>query len=193
MRIFTSFLFLCFSFSLVADNGIRFNRDVRPILSENCFACHGQDAKHRKAKLRLDERAGALVDRDGVRAIAPGDLEKSEAWARIISKDEDEVMPHPNSHKKLTLEDMDVLKRWIEQGAEYEVHWSFTAPQKQQVPKVSGTKNPIDAFLQDRLSKEGLKPAETAQPETLVRRLYLDLTGLPPAPEAVDAFIADSR
>ena len=191
MRIFTSFLFLCFSCSLVADNGIRFNRDVRPILSENCFACHGQDAKHRKAKLRLDERAEALADRDGVRAIVPGDLEKSEAWARIISKDEDEVMPPPKSHKKLTLEDKDVLKRWIEQGAEYEVHWSFTAPQKQQVPKVSGTENPIDAFLQDRLSKEGLKPAETAKPETLVRRLYLDLTGLPPRPAEVDAFLAD--
>ncbi|MBU61747.1 MAG: hypothetical protein CMI26_04500 [Opitutae bacterium] len=173
------------------EEKVFFNRDVRPILSENCFACHGQDAKHRKAKLRLDERAGALVDRDGVRAIAPGDLEKSEVWARIISKDEDEVMPPPKSHKKLTAADKNVLKRWIEQGAEYEVHWSFTSLQKQQVPKVSGTENPIDAFLQDRLLTEGLKPAETAKPEILVRRVYLDLIGLPPTPAEVDAFLAD--
>ena len=173
------------------EEKVFFNRDVRPILSENCFACHGLDAKHRKANLRLDERAGALADRDGVRAIVPGDLAKSEAWARIISKDEDEVMPPPKSHKKLTAADKNMLKRWIEQGAEYEGHWSFTAPQKQEVPKVSGTANPIDAFLRDRLQMEGLNPAKTAQPETLVRRLYLDLTGLPPTPAEVDAFLAD--
>ena len=166
LRFLLPFLFLGFSYSLAAEDDIRFNRDVRPILSENCFACHGQDKKHRKAKLRLDERAGALADRDGVRAIVPGDLAKSEAWARIISKDKDEVMPPPKSHKELTAGDKEVRKRWIEQGAEYEGHWSFTAPQKQGVPQVSGTANPIDAFLQDRLLKDGLNPAEIAQPET---------------------------
>ncbi|MEC9123739.1 MAG: DUF1549 domain-containing protein, partial [Verrucomicrobiota bacterium] len=170
---------------------VSYNRDVRPILSENCFACHGQDPKHRTAKLRLDDRAGALADRDGVRAIVPGDLAKSEAWARIISDDEDDVMPPPKSHKKLADADKQVLKRWIREGAVYEGHWSFTAPQRNEVPKVSGAANPIDAFLQDRLLREGLKPAETAKPETLVRRLYLDLTGLPPKPAEVDAFVAD--
>ena len=89
----------------------------------------------------MDERAGALADRAGVRAIVPGDLAKSEAWARIISKDKDEVMPPPKSHKELTAGDKEVLKRWIEQGAEYEAHWSFTAPQRQEVPKVSGAEN----------------------------------------------------
>jgi len=177
--------------SAQANEPVRFNRDVRPILSENCFACHGLDEKHREADLRLDEREEALADREGIRAIVPTDLDQSEAWIRIISKDVDEIMPPPKSHKKLTPSDKDVLKRWIEQGAPYEGHWSFQAPQKQVVPKVDQAQNPIDAFLQDRLRKEGLKPAETAKPETLVRRVYLDLTGLPPTLAEVDAFLAD--
>ena len=135
--------------------------------------------------------AGAWYDRGGGRAMAPGDLEKSEAWARILSKEEDEVMPPPKSHKKLTVADKNVLKRWIQQGAKYEGHWSFVAPANQEVPKIAGAENPIDAFLQDRLGKEGLKPATIAKPETLVRRLYLDLTGLPPATTEVDAFLAN--
>ncbi|SVA62149.1 uncharacterized protein METZ01_LOCUS115003, partial [marine metagenome] len=191
MKFFTPLILVALPWYLVADDGIRFNRDVRTILADNCFACHGQDAKKRKAKLRLDQSEGALVERDGVRAIVPGDLAKSEVWARINEKDEDEVMPPPKSHKVLTTSDKEVLKRWIEQGAEYEGHWSFTAPVKQEVPNISGVSNSIDAFLQDRLGKEGLKPAGTAQPETLVRRLYLDLTGLPPKPAEVDAFLAD--
>ena len=170
---------------------VRFNRDVRPILADNCFACHGQDAKHRKAKLRLDQSEGALAERDGVRAIVPGDLAKSEAWARITSKDEDEVMPPPKSHKELTASEKDVLKRWIEQGAEYEGHWSFVAPQKQEVPKIAGGDNPIDAFLQVRRDKEGLRPSPEADRHTLIRRLSLDLTGLPPTIEEVDTFIAE--
>jgi hypothetical protein len=187
-----SLLFLSmFSGTIHAGEDIRFNRDVRPILSDNCFACHGQDAKKRKAKLRLDQSEGALAERDGVRAIVPGDLEQSELWARINEKDEDEVMPPPKSHKVLTVAEKNVLKRWIEQGAEYEGHWSFQAPQKQEVPQIAGVENPIDAFLQDRLGKEGLKAAALAKPETLVRRLYLDLTGLPPTPAEVDVFLAD--
>ena len=189
---FIRIIFVSFSLVPFTHAGqVSYNRDVRPILSENCFACHGQDPKHRKAKLRLDDRAGALADRDGVRAIVPGDLAKSEAWARIISDDEDDVMPPPKSHKKLTEIDKQVLKHWIREGAVYEGHWSFTPPQRNEAPKVSGAANPIDAFLQDRLLREGLKPAETAKPETLVRRLYLDLTGLPPKPAEVDAFVAD--
>ena len=183
--------FVALPWFLAADDGIRFNRDVRPILSENCFACHGQDAKKRKAKLRLDQSEGAFAERDGVRAIVPGDLEQSELWERINEKDEDEVMPPPKSHKVLTVAEKNVLKRWIEQGAKYEGHWSFVAPAKQKVPTIAGVDAPIDAFLQDRLGREGLKPAATAKPETLVRRLYLDLTGLPPTPAEVDAFLAD--
>ncbi|MBT3468694.1 MAG: DUF1549 domain-containing protein, partial [Opitutae bacterium] len=188
---FRMILLIALPWLLSAEEGILFNRDVRPILSENCFPCHGKDAKHRKANLRLDEREDALLVREGIRAIVPGDLAKSEAWARIISTDKGEVMPPPKTHKELTAADKDVLKRWIEQGAVYEGHWSFSAPQKQGVPKVSGTTNPIDAFLQNRLREEGIKPAETAKPETLVRRLYLDLTGLPPTPAEADAFLAD--
>ncbi|SVE13788.1 uncharacterized protein METZ01_LOCUS466642, partial [marine metagenome] len=120
------------------EEKVFFNRDVRPILSENCFACHGQDAKKRKAKLRLDQIEGALAERDGVRAIVPGNLEQSELWFRINEKDEDEVMPPPKSHKKLTAADKNVLKRWIQQGAKYEGHWSFVAPANQEVPKIAG-------------------------------------------------------
>ena len=165
-----------------AEDDIRFNRDVRPILADNCFACHGPDAKKRKAKLRLDQREGALADRDGSRAIVPGNLKESELWRRINSDDPDEVMPPPKSYKVLTAADKQTLKRWIQQGAKYEAHWSFIPPRKPKVLQAAGTGHPIDAFLQKRLVKEGLKPAEVAKPETLVRRVFLDLTGLPPTP-----------
>ncbi|MFP6885965.1 MAG: c-type cytochrome domain-containing protein, partial [Opitutales bacterium] len=102
MKFFTPLILVAFPWYLVADDGILFNRDVRPILADNCFACHGRDAKKRKAKLRLDQSEGALAERDGVRAIVPGNLEQSELWARILSKDKDEVMPPPKSHKELT-------------------------------------------------------------------------------------------
>jgi len=177
--------------SLPAPAEVNYNRDVRPILSENCFACHGLDKKHRKADLRLDSREDAVSDRDGIRAIAPGDLENSESWARIISTDPDDVMPPPDSHKSLTGEEKSIIRKWIESGAQYQGHWSFQAPQKQEVPEVDEAKNPIDAFLQNRLKKEGLKPAKAAKPETLLRRVYLDLTGLPPSLAEVDAFLTD--
>ena len=184
---------LLFVLPLLSDgkDSIRFNRDVRPILSENCFACHGQDAKHRKAKLRLDERKGALAEREGVRAIVPGDLKKSEAWARIISKDKDDVMPPQDSHKELSEDHKNVLREWILQGAEYEKHWSFVPLARQEVPKVKEVDNPIDAFLQERLQKAELKANGPGQPELLVRRLFLDLTGLPPRIEELDAFLSD--
>jgi len=166
-----------------------FTRDIRPILSENCFACHGQDAKKRKGKLRLDKGDVAIAERDGVQAIAPGNLEKSEAWTRILSEDEDEVMPPRDSDKELSDAEKDILKQWILQGAQYADHWAFTAPKPPVVPK--GVANPIDAFLQQRLAEEGLEPAPLAKPETLVRRVYLDLTGLPPRLEEVDAFLTD--
>ncbi|MBT3636126.1 MAG: DUF1553 domain-containing protein [Opitutae bacterium] len=180
-----------FLLAVLASGEVNYNRDVRPILSENCFACHGLDEKHREADLRLDVREKAIADRDGVQAIVPGDLAKSESWTRIISKDKDEVMPPPESHKSLSGEEKSILRKWIESGAQYEGHWSFQAPQKQEVPKVDGAKNPIDAFLQNRLNREGLKTAKAAKPETLLRRVYLDLTGLPPTLAEVDAFLSD--
>ena len=161
-----------------------FTRDIRPILADKCFACHGPDANTRKAKLRLDTHEGALGERNGAQAIIPGDLDNSEAWIRILSQDPDEVMPPPDSHKKLSAAEKDLLKEWILQGAVYQEHWSFIAPRKSPVPE--GARNPIDFFLQRRLKSEGLEPAPLAQPETLVRRIYLDLIGLPPRPEEID-------
>ena len=164
---------------------ISFNRDVRPILSENCFACHGFDPKHRQADLRLDTFAGATEDHDGIRGIVPGDLTQSAAWQRIISTDPDEVMPPPKSHKPpLSPAQRTILKTWIEQGAKYERHWAFEPPK----PSPGSS---IDSFIQDRLAQENLSPSPAASPATLIRRVSLDLTGLPPTPEEVAAFLAD--
>ncbi len=170
---------------------IEFNRDVRPILSENCFACHGFDPKHREGDLRLDTFEGATGDREGSRGIVPGDLGKSDAWQRIISEDKDEVMPPPKSHKApLSMKQREILKAWIEQGANYQRHWSFEPPKR---PDVPGTGlHPVDAFIQARLVAEGLKPSPEADASTLIRRLSLDLTGLPPTPPEVDAFVQAS-
>ena len=178
--------------SLSAKEGeISYNRDIRPILSNHCFSCHGLDEGHRKAKLRLDVREEAIMSRDGIQAIVPGSIEDSESWLRIISDDEDDVMPPPETHKSLTAEEKELVKQWIEEGAPYEGHWAFSTPQKAEVPKINGTKNPIDAFVQDRLNKEGLTASPSAEKETLLRRVYLDLTGLPPTLEELDAFISD--
>ena len=179
--------------SLAAEkNGITFNRDVRPILSNNCFACHGFDEKERKADLRLDTPEGALADLGGYRAIVPGDLANSEAWQRITSEDDDEVMPPPDSHGNLTQDQKQTVKKWIEQGAVYEKHWSFIAPQQPEFPRLKGEGNEVDAFLQQRLAVEEMEPSEKASKEIQIRRVTLDLTGLPPTPEEVDAFLADS-
>ena len=148
-----------------------FTRDIRPILADKCFACHGPDANTREAKLRLDTLEGAIEERNDVRAIVPGDLDNSEAWLRILSQDPDEVMPPPDSHKKLSAADKGLLKEWILQGAVYEEHWAFLAPKKASIPEGSGS--PIDFFIQRRLKSEGLEPAPLAQPETLIRRIYL--------------------
>ena len=124
-------LLLALVWSATADAKVSFNREIRPILSEQCFSCHGFDAKHRKADLRLDTREGALADNDGVRAIIPGDPAKSELWQRLLSTDPEEVMPPPEAHKpKLTAKQKETLRRWIEEGAPYEPHWAFTAPQR---------------------------------------------------------------
>jgi hypothetical protein len=172
-----------------ADEIPSFNKDIRPILSENCFLCHGQDPEHRGGDLRLDVREEAVAVRDGIAAIVPGNPEKSEIIRRIISKDPDEVMPPPDAHMAaMPSKDIETLKRWIKAGAVYEPHWSFVAPKKSQVP--AGT-NPIDHFINQRITEEKLKPSQAADPETLVRRVYLDLTGLPPSPADIDAYLAD--
>lgn len=169
---------------------VDFNRDVRPILSENCFACHGFDPKHREADLRLDTFEGATADRDGSRGIVPGDIGKSQLWQRINSTDPDEVMPPPASQKHpLSAAQRLILKKWIEQGAKYELHWSFAPPERHTPPEISGVKHPIDRFIQARLQEERVAPSPTAEPATLIRRVSLDLTGLPPSPTEVDTFL----
>jgi hypothetical protein len=170
---------------------ISYNRDVRPILSDNCFACHGFDPKNRKADLRLDTFEGATSDG----AIVPGDVAKSEVWSRIITGDEDEIMPPPKSHKTLTAAQKNTLKRWIESGAKYETHWSFMPLAVVRPPEVktaAWAKNDLDRFILARLESEGLKPSAEATKENLIRRLSLDLTGLPPTLAEVDAFVADT-
>ncbi|MDQ3621385.1 MAG: DUF1549 domain-containing protein, partial [Verrucomicrobiota bacterium] len=174
---------------------IEFNRDVRPILSENCFKCHGFDQKTREADRRLDTREGALADNDGFRAIVPGKLAESDLHLRIHSSDKDDQMPPPDSGKKLTPRQVAILDRWIEQGAEYQEHWAYLRPVRPAVPPMPNAqfeiRNPIDALVQARLAEIGWQPSPEADRRTLARRLYFDLTGLPPQPQEVEAFIAD--
>lgn len=125
------------SLSALSAEDLRFNRDIRPILSENCFYCHGQDPKHREAGLRLDVRAEAIKENDGVFAIVPGHPEKSEMLKRLLSHDADEQMPPPESNRKVTPAQIELVRRWIAQGAPYEKHWSFVPPEKASAPKVA--------------------------------------------------------
>ena len=172
---------------------LSFNRDIRPILSDHCYACHGFDKSSRKADLRLDNLAGATAVLDGVRAIVPGDPAASEAVKRMLSTDPEEMMPPPKAKKPIKPADVAILKQWIAQGAKYEGHWAFTPPVRPPVPTAAtpGGINPIDAFIRARLEKEGLKPAAPADKVTLLRRVTYDLTGLPPTPGEIDAFLAD--
>ncbi len=170
----------------------QFSRDVLPILSDNCLACHGQDEKHRKGGLRLDTEDGAKAVKDGVAAIVPRKLRESELLKRILSNDEDELMPPPKSHKpKLGPEQVATLTRWIEAGAPWGKHWAFERPEKAQLP--AGATHPVDAFISARLAKEGLAMAKTAPRHTLARRAAFDLTGLPPSTEALAAFEKDTK
>jgi hypothetical protein len=167
-----------------------YNRDIRPILSENCFHCHGFDEKSRKAELRLDMAESAFAERDGVTAIKPGDLAGSDAWQRILSSDPDELMPPPKSHLKLSEPEKNLLKLWIEQGAKYAGHWSFLPPRRPEIP--AGMGGAVDAFVRQRLKDEGLAPGGEANRAELIRRVSLDLTGLPPSAEEAVAFESDS-
>lgn len=177
--------------SLVGLNAsaVDFSREVRPILSENCFACHGPDDKKREAGLRLDDEAAAKKSNDGVIAIVPGHPEKSAIIERIESKDPDEVMPPPKLQKTVSPAQLAMLKKWIKQGAKWGKHWSYETVVRPQVPATDGKDRlAIDAFLSSRLQKEGLKFSPPTDPATLVRRLALDLTGLPPTLEELQRF-----
>ena len=172
-----------------------YNRDVRPILADACFRCHGFDKAKREADRRLDTRAGALAENDGIRAIVPGDLKASDLHERIHSQDKDEAMPPPKAHRQLTARERAILDRWIEQGAEYQDHWAYLPPLKMQPPAIEEkdfTQNPIDRFILARQQQLGLKHAPEADPATLCRRLHLDLIGLPPTPDELSAFLAES-
>jgi hypothetical protein len=170
---------------------LQFNRDIRPILSEKCFACHGFDAKTREADLRLDEPEAAFkTDKHGNAAIVPGKPDDSLIWYHITSTDEDEVMPPPESKKALTDAEKATLRRWIEEGASYQKHWAFEAPVKPAVPEGGGTE--IDRFIAAALQKDGLALSPEADRPTLVRRVSMALRGLPPTIEEIDAFLADT-
>lgn len=176
------------------DRQVRFNRDIRPILADNCFQCHGPDQNQRKAGLRLDREQGAVADLGGRRAIVPGQPEASELIRRVTATDPEERMPPASTGKTLSPRQIELLRQWIAAGAPWEPHWSFVPPQRPALPQVgnpSWVRNPIDAFVLARLEQEGLTPSEEADRATLIRRVSLDLTGLPPTPEEVDAFEVD--
>ncbi len=173
---------------------IDFNRDIQPILSDNCYFCHGPDSQTREAGLRLDQEKAAKEDRDGVIAVAPGDPEHSELIYRVFTTDEKDVMPPPDSERSLSPKERELLKEWIAQGAEWEQHWSFVPPTRPDLPEVKQEdwpRNGIDWFVLHRLEQEGLKPSPEASKETLIRRVTQDLTGLPPTYEEVKAFLED--
>ncbi len=179
------------SASFAAEEKVEFNRDIRPIVAENCFHCHGPDPGTRKVGLRLDTEAGffaARIDKKGHEeppTVIKGQPDKSTLFQRMLSKDEDEVMPPPETHKKLLPDQIALVRRWIEQGAPWQPHWSLVAPQKAPLPKTSDdswAKNPIDRYVRAKLDVAGLKPAPEAGAATLIRRVSLDVTGLPPSP-----------
>ena len=179
-----------------ADRKIEFNRDVRPILSNNCYLCHGPDQKQLQAGLRLDKRDSAVSKLEsGKTPIVPNDISASEIIKRITSADPTEQMPPKESGKSLTADDIETLKLWVAQGAEYQGHWSFLAAERREPPvtKFAGSvKNPIDNFVLAKLEQAGLEPSPEADKFALIRRATLDLTGLPPTPLEVDAFLADA-
>jgi hypothetical protein len=177
-------VFLCWAASAKSLEKVSYNRDIRPILSDNCFACHGPDANKRKAKLRLDIRDEAIKKE----AFVPGKPDQSELIRRILADGTDDLMPPENSHKKLTPPQRQLFRRWIAEGAKYEKHWAYIPPEK---PEVPAGRNGIDYLVQKRLKELGLKPSPEADRRTLARRLCFDLVGLPPKPEEVAAFEKD--
>ncbi len=195
---FVKFIALCLlaSSAFCADTKISYNRDVRPILSENCFACHGPDKNKRASDMRLDVKASALAKlEDDSFAIVPGDVKKSSLLGRLVTTDADDHMPPAKFGKKLSAEQIGVLKKWIEQGAEYESHWAYISPVAHPAPTVAAEnwcRNAVDRFILARLEAEKIAPSPEADKATLLRRLSFDLIGLPPSPEEVQAFTADA-
>ena len=175
----------------VAKKTIQFNRDIRPLLSDNCFYCHGPDKNHRQADLRLDVREAVLARQ----IIVPGKPKDSKLFARVMTSDADEQMPPPSAHKVLTPKQKQTLQTWIQEGAEYEPHWAYIVPKRPVVPKVSlpgfPVRNAVDAFVQAKLAEKHLTPSPEADKRTLLRRVTLDVTGLPPTPAEVTAFLTD--
>ena len=187
---------MCFMVRVFADDGdLNFSRDILPVLSENCFKCHGPDEGNRESGLRLDQHESALIALEsGKHAVVPGSSEQSELFRRISSGDDDVKMPPPDSGKKLNKLQIAVIKRWLDEGAEWSGHWAFQPPAKPQVPAaVAGwqTNNPIDNFIHMKLNQAGLVPEYHARKETLIRRVTLDLTGLPATVQEVDEYLAD--
>ena len=180
--------------SQLLSAGIDFNRDIRPILSDKCFACHGPDAKKRKADLRLDTYADAITDLEGIKAIDPQKLEDSEILHRIATDDSDEIMPPPKANKALSKDEISLLTEWIKSGGKYEAHWSFepiSKPALAEVKDLSWGRNPIDTFVLAKLEEANHKPNPEANKRALIRRTGLDLTGLPPTLQEVDEFLRD--
>jgi hypothetical protein len=184
-----------------ADAPVNYARDIQPILADNCYFCHGPDGSHRKADLRLDTldpKLGPFAKRDGYEVLKPGSLDDSVLISRITSDDPDVHMPPPNANRHLTEKQIALIKRWVEQGAKWGKLWSLEVPKRPDVPEDQTLKrrawprNPIDRFILARLEKEGIEPSDEAPKETLIRRVTLDLTGLPPTTQEVDAFLADT-
>ncbi|MEK6235569.1 MAG: DUF1549 domain-containing protein, partial [Planctomycetales bacterium] len=173
---------------------VEFSRDVRPILSDTCYQCHGPDEKKREADLRLDRKEGAFADLDGRVPVKPGKPDDSELFRRITSNDPDERMPPPDADRQLTPRQTEIIRKWIDQGAQWQEHWSFVSPERPSPPKVqrkSWPRNGIDPFVLARLERAGLSPTKEAAKTTLIRRATLDLIGLPPTPREVADFLAD--
>jgi hypothetical protein len=180
-----------------AAESVDFSRDVLPILSDACFRCHGPDPATREAKLRLDQREGLFRTREEITVVTPGKPEASELFIRISSKDQEEVMPPPDSNRQLKPAEIETLRKWIAAGAPWGTHWAFSPAKRPPTPKLANAanaqrvRNAIDAFVFARLEKEKLAPSPAADRSTLLRRVTLDLTGVPPTPAEVDAFLAD--
>ena len=183
-----------------AVSKVDFNRDIRPILSDVCFQCHGPDKNQRKADLRFDLKDEFYKDRGGYAMVVPGKLEQSELYSRLVDTDEKQRMPPPEALRQLTKVEIDLFKRWIEQGAEWKGHWAYIKPERSAIPQVAVSKaaedrgfvrNSIDRFVLQRLNEKGLTPAPEADRVTLIRRLSFDLVGLPPTPQEVERFVND--
>jgi len=190
-------LVLTIAWALAEDAKVGFNRDIRPIMSDTCFRCHGPDKRSRMAGMRLDIRDEAIkATKSGAIPIVPGKPEQSAIIDRIFASDPARAMPPEYVHKELTAAQKETIRRWVAQGAEYEGHWAYVPVRRPPVPEAAGARslirNPIDAFIQSRLAREGLEPSPEADRRTLIRRVSLDLTGLPPTPEEVNAFLSDS-